>query len=89
MLLALSRTACVGVLFATELLLLTFEFAEEPFIKTPLLLTLLVLELLNTEKLPPPPAETFAMLLLLLLVLLLLLLLEVGVLCAFGIMPFD
>lgn len=84
----LSRTVCVGVLFATELLLLTMEFTEEPFIKTPLL-TLLVLELFNTEKFPPAHDVTFAMLLLLLLVLLLLLLMEVGVLCAFGIMPFD
>lgn len=83
MLPALSRPACVGVLFATELLLLTVE----PFIKTPLLI-LLVLELFNPGKLPPAPTETFATLLLLLLVLLLLLLLEVGVLCAFGIMPF-
>lgn len=83
-LLVLSRSAWVGVLFAAELLLLTIE----PFIKTPLL-TLLVLELFNIEKLPPAHAETFATLLLLLLVLLLLLPLEVGVLCAFGTMPFD
>lgn len=67
-----------------ELLLL----AVEPFIRTPLL-TLLVLELFNPWKLPPGTAETFATLLLLLLVLLLLLLFEVGVLCAFGIIPFD
>lgn len=74
------------MLLATELVLLAIEFAVEPIIKrTPLL----VPELFMPEKLPPIPAETFTILLLLLLVLLLLLLLEVGVLCAFGIMPFD
>lgn len=73
-------TPCVGVLLppVPELLLL----AVEPFNR----LALLVLELFNTGKFPPTLAET---LLLLILALLLLLLVDVGVLCAFGIMPFD
>lgn len=74
---------CVGVLLppVPELLLL----ATVPFSKP----ALLVLELFNAGKFPPTVAETFAILLLLPLALLLVLLVDVGVLCAFGIMPFD
>lgn len=81
-------TPCVGVLLAAVpelLLLLAIALAAVPFNR----LVLLTLELFNTGKFPPAVAETFAILLLLLLVLLLLLLADVGVLCAFGIMPFD
>lgn len=80
-------TPCVGVLFppVPELLLLAIELTAVPFNR----LVLLVLELFNTGKFPPTLAETFAILLLLLLALLLLLLVDVGVLCAFGIRPFD
>lgn len=80
-------TPCVGVLLppVPELLLLAIELVTVPFSR----LALLVLELFNAGKFPPTLAETFATLLLLLLALLLLLLVDVGVLCAFGIMPFD
>lgn len=73
-------TPCVGVLLppVPELLLLAIELAAVPFKR----LALLVLELFNTGKFPPTLDETFAILLALLLV-------DVGVLCAFGIMPFD
>lgn len=78
---------CVGVLLppAPELLLLTIGLDTVPFKR----LELLELELFNPGKFPPTLTETFAILLLLLLVLLLLLFVDVGVLCAFGIMPFD
>lgn len=80
-------TPCVGVLLppVPELLLLAIELTTVPFTK----LALLVLELFNTGKIPAALVETFAILLLLPLALLLLLLADVGVLCAFGIMPFD
>lgn len=77
-------TPCVGVLLphVPELLLLEIELTTVPFNR----LALLVLELFNTGKFPPPLA---VVLLVLPLALLLLLLVDVGVLCAFGIMPFD